>query len=177
MSDGNRAAAGKFDMAIKRKIIGGFLACACMVLPCAHAQEQALARRGDPAPSHRADTPPAMETVDLTVPQGTPLQVALAKETRVKKVGQPIQGRIVEPVYSFDKIVIPVGTEVDGQIIKIQSPSAGRRTTAALDADFTPARKTEIEFDELILPDGNRLAVHTVVTPGSGQPRICLRRE
>ncbi len=157
-------------MAIKRRIIGGFLACACMALPCAHAQEQALARRGDPAPSHRADTPPAMETVDLTVPEGTPLQVALAKETRVKKVGQPIQGRIVEPVYSFDKIVIPVGTEVDGQIIKIQSPSAGRRTTAALDADFTPARKTEIEFDKLILPDGNRLAVHTVVTPGSGQP-------
>ena len=106
----------------------------------------------------------------MTVPQGTALQVALATETRVKKAGQPIEGRIVEPVYSFDKIVIPVGTEVDGQIIEIKSPSAGRRTTAALDADFTPARKTEIEFDELILPDGKRLAVHTVVTPGSGQP-------
>jgi hypothetical protein len=111
-----------------------------------------------------------MEAVDLTVPRGTPLQVALTTETRVKKTGQPIEGRIVEPVYSFDKIVIPVGTEVDGRIIKIEGPSAGRRTTAALDADFTPARKTEIEFDELILPDGKHLAVHTVVTPGSGQP-------
>ncbi len=157
-------------MAIKRKIIGGFLVCTCVALPCAHAQDQAPARQADSAPSHRTDTTPAMQTVDLTVPEGTPLQVALAKETRVKKTGQPIQGRIVEPVYSFDKIVIPVGTEVHGQIINIKSPSAGRRTTAALDADFTPARKTEIEFDELILPNGNRLAIHTVVTPGSGQP-------
>lgn len=155
-------------MAIKLKIVGGFLACTCVTLSCAHAQTPADG--SDPAPAHRADAPAAMETVDLTVPQGTPLQVALTKETRVKKAGQPIEGRIVEPVYSFDKIVIPVGTEVDGQIIKIKSPSAGRRTAAALDADFTPARKTEIEFDELILPDGKRLAVHTVVTPGSGQP-------
>ena len=142
--------------------------CACVTVSCAHAQVPAGS--SDPALSHRADASAAMETVDLTVPQGTPLQVALTNETRVKKAGQPIEGRIVEPVYSFDKIVIPVGTEVDGQIIKIKSPSAGRRTTAALDADFTPARKTEIEFDELILPDGKRLAVHTVVTPGSGQP-------
>lgn len=157
-------------MAIKRKIIGSFLVCACVAVPCAHAQEQTPGSRSDPAPSRRVDAPAPMETVDLTVPEGTPLQVAIAKETRVKKAGQPIQGRIVEPVYSFDKIVIPVGTEVDGQMIKIISPSAGRRTTAALDADFTPARKTEIEFDELILPNGNRLAIRTVVTPGSGQP-------
>jgi hypothetical protein len=155
-------------MAIKRKIVSVFLACACVTVLCAHAQVPGGS--SDPAPWHRADASPAVETVDLTVPQGTPLQVALTKETRVKKLGQPIEGRIVEPVYSFDKIVIPVGTEVDGQIIKLKSPSAGRRTTAALDADFTPARKTEIEFDELILPDGKRFAVHTVVTPGSGQP-------
>jgi hypothetical protein len=155
-------------MAIKRKIVSGFLACACVTVSCAHAQVPA--GNSDPALSHRADASAAMETVDLTVPQGTPLQVAITTETRVKKAGQPIEGRIVEPVYSFDKIVIPVGTEVDGKIIQIKGPSAGRRTTAALDADFTPARKTEIEFDELILPDGKRLPVHTVVTPGSGQP-------
>ena len=155
-------------MAIKRKIVVGFFAYACVTVWCAHAQVPAGS--SDPALSHRADASAPMETVDLTVPQGTPLQVALAKETRVKKPGQPIEGRIVEPVYSFDKIVIPVGTEVDGQIVQIKGPSAGRRTTAALDADFTPARKTEIEFDELILPGGKRLAVHTVVTPGSGQP-------
>jgi hypothetical protein len=155
-------------MAIKRKIVSVFLACACVTVSCAHAQVPGGS--SDPAVSHRVDASAPMETVDLTVPQGTPLQVALTKETRVKKLGQPIEGRIVEPVYSFDKIVIPVGTEVDGRIIKLKSPSAGRRTTAALDADFTPARKTEIEFDELILPDGKRFAVHTVVTPGSGQP-------
>ena len=155
-------------MAIKRKIVGGFLACACVTVSCAHAQIPAGS--SDPPLSHRADASAPMETVALTVPQGTALQVALTTETRVKKTGQPIEGRIVEPVYSFDKIVIPVGTEVDGQIIEIKSPSAGRRTTAALDADFTPASKTEVEFDELILPDGKHLAVHTVVTPGSGQP-------
>ncbi|HEY6904325.1 MAG TPA: hypothetical protein VI216_08455, partial [Candidatus Acidoferrales bacterium] len=94
-------------MAIKRKIVGGVLTCACVAVSCAHAQ--APAGSSDPAPSHRANASAAVETVDLTVPQGTPLQVALTKETRVKKTGQPVEGRIVEPVYSFDKIVIPVG--------------------------------------------------------------------
>ncbi len=103
------------------------------------------------------------------MPRETPLQVVLDKEVRIQKAGQPIQGRLIEPVYAFDKLVIPVGTEVAGQITEIESVSGGQRAAAALDADFTPARKIRIEFSEIILSDGKRIPIHTSVTPGSGQ--------
>jgi hypothetical protein len=47
------------------------------------------------------------------------LKVALDQEVRVQKVGQPIHGKLVEPVYAFDKLVVPAGTEVIGQISAI----------------------------------------------------------
>ncbi len=116
-----------------------------------------------------ADESQAAQTVPLAVPKGTPLQVALDREVRVRTTGQNIHGRVVAPVYAFDKIVIPVGTEVLGKITKIESPSGAKRTEAALNADFTPPRKIETEFTEIILPDGKHIAVHTIVTPGSGE--------
>jgi hypothetical protein len=112
--------------------------------------------------------PPPPQTVGLTVPQGTPLQVALDQEVRLRKVGQPIHGRIVEPVYAFDHIVIPVGTEVTGQVTKIGEISGGKRTMAALDADFSPTRKVEVTFNDLMLA-GKHMALATSVTAGSGQ--------
>lgn len=121
-----------------------------------------------PAPTTSPSATPA-ETVRLTVPKGTPLQVALDREVRLQKVGQPIHGRVVEPVYAFDKIVLPVGTEVTGQITKIEGISGGKRTAAALDADFTPAHKIQVEFNQLILAEGKHIDIHTTVTPGSGQ--------
>jgi hypothetical protein len=38
-----------------------------------------------------------------------------------------------------------------------------------LNADFSPARKVQIEFNDLEMPDGRHLPIHTTVTPGSGQ--------
>ena len=107
--------------------------------------------------------------IELTVAKGSPLQVALDQEVRVKKVGQPIHARVMEPVYAFDHIVVPVGSEITGEITKIETVSGGKRTLAALDADFSPARKVEVNFNELVLADGRRFALHTSVTPGSGQ--------
>jgi hypothetical protein len=125
----------------------------------------------EPALSRRPpDNPPVSETVPLTVPKGTPVQVALDKEVRIEKVGQPIHGRVIEPIYAFDKLMIPAGTEATGEITKIGHISGGKRTVAALDADLTPAHSIEIEFNEFVLPDGKHIPVHTVVTPGSGQP-------
>jgi hypothetical protein len=107
------------------------------------------------------------ETIPLIVPKGTPVQVALDDEVRVRADGQSIKGHVVEPVYAFDKLVIPVGTTVTGQIKKIGNVSTGKRTMAALDADFTPVHEVRVEFNELVLPDGRHILVQTSVTPGS----------
>ncbi len=109
------------------------------------------------------------EDIDLKVPKGSALQVVLDREIRVQKVGQPIHGHLIEPVYTFDKLVLPVGTEVTGQISQIESVSAGQRTLAALDANFTPTRKISVEFNDLSLADGKHIPIQTTVASGSGQ--------
>jgi hypothetical protein len=111
----------------------------------------------------QADQP----TIPLTLPAGTPLKVALDKEVRVRKPGQPIQGKTLEPVYVFDKLVIPAGSAVKGKVSEIAGVSKKRWTMAAMNADFSPSREVQVEFDELVLPDGRHLPMKTAVFPGS----------
>ncbi len=129
-----------------------------------------------PDPAHRSSTATgdrtaltSFETIPLVVPQGIAIQIALDKETRVRKVGQPITGHVIEPVYAFDKLVVPVGTTATGQITRLQGASNGQRVLDALDAEFSPARKIDVEFTEFVLPDGKHLPIRTHVVPGSGQ--------
>ena len=171
--------AARKTTAITSGILGVFfLGCLCAAWTPAQAQDSASPPQAtSPAPEtslqrRPANSAPARlpnESIPLIVPKGTPVQVALDKEVRVKKVGQPIRGHVAQPVYAFDKLVIPVGTEAEGRIVKITGVSRGKRVMEAIDADFTPARKIEIEFDELDLPDGKHMPVQTTVTPGSGQ--------
>lgn len=109
------------------------------------------------------------ETVALKLPSGTPLQIALDKEVRVRKLGQAIHGRVIQPVYAFDHLVIPVGAEVTGHISNISGISTKKRTLGILNVDLTPAHTIEVEFDDLLLADGKDIRLHTSVTPGSGQ--------
>ena len=154
------------------------LACACIAMATisARAQENPTPTQPptqqeiEPALTHRpAEQPLTSPTVALTVPKGTPIQVALDKEVRIKKVGQPVHGHVVEPVYAFDKLVIPAGSEVTGQIAQVEGVSKGKRVMSALDADFTPAHKVEVEFNQINLANGKQIPVQTKVIPGSGQ--------
>jgi hypothetical protein len=115
------------------------------------------------------DQPAAPQVVPLMVPKQTSLQVALDKELRVRKVGQSVSARLVDPVYAFDRLVVPAGSEIRGEVTKIEALSGTRRTLAGLNADFTPVRNIEVTFTDLVLPDGKHLSLHTNVTAGSGQ--------
>ena len=115
-----------------------------------------------------ASQPMMPQNIALTVPKGTPVQVALDQEVRLRGVGQSVHARVMEPVYAFDKLVIPVGTEVRGQVTSVERLSKGKRTAAALDADFTPMRKVQVEFSEFVLNNGQHIPIRTNVTPGSG---------
>jgi hypothetical protein len=146
---------------------------------CSHAQDtnptpqqtptldQAIVLTHRPAASPSEQPKPA--TIPLTVPKGTPMQVALDGEVRLREVGQSLHAHLVQPIYAYDKLVIPVGAAVEGRVTRIESVSKGKRVLDALDADFTPTRKVEVTFSEVILTDGKHIPIHTVVTPGSGQ--------
>jgi hypothetical protein len=110
---------------------------------------------------------PADDSIPVTIPAGSPLKVALDQEVRVQRVGQAVHGRVVEPVYSFDRLVIPAGSEVIGKIASLEEISKKKRTLAAMDADFSPPRQLQIDFNELIMPNGQHLPLQTLVSPAA----------
>lgn len=177
-SSGRRVSSRFFARPLLNWAAGSVLACACIAMGAVstHAQQNPVAtasaaqQDSEPVLTHRpAEQPAVSPTVALTVPKGTPIQVALDKEVRVQKVGQPVHGHVVEPLYAFDKLVIPAGSEVTGQIAQVEGVSSGKRVMAALDADFTPERKIEVEFNQINLATGKHIPVRTKVIPGSGQ--------
>jgi hypothetical protein len=141
---------------------------ASLSLGLAHGQTLSV-RPSGPVQSAPAQpqTPPSA-TIPLAVPEGTPIKVALDKEVRLRKVGQPLHAKVIEPVYSFDKLVVPAGSEVRGQVSAIDGIPKSRRTMAALDADFSPPRQIHVEFTDLVLKDGRHVSLQTIVTPGTG---------
>jgi hypothetical protein len=149
-----------------------FLALASALCNAAQAQDAApapAANNAQTAPTQAPTAPSPAPSIQLNVAKDTPLQIALDKEVRLKTNGQALHGRIVEPVYAFDKLVIPVGTEVNGKVTAIDPVSAGKRTAAALDANFSPSRQFQVNFNELVLPDGQHIPFQAAITPGSGQ--------
>lgn len=110
---------------------------------------------------------PADTAIDLTIPAGTPIKIALDEEIKVKTVGQPVHGKVVEPVYAFDKVVVPRGTEAIGKISQIEDVSKKTRTLSALDANFSPPHAVHVAFNELVLADGRHLPIETVVSAAS----------
>src|ERR1700678_1329896 len=157
-------------MALSRGVCSLFLACAGW----------ASAQDAPPAPPLDSRLPPAytdanippsvlLETVPLIVPEGTAVEIALDEEIRIRKVGQSISGHVVEPVYAFDKLVVPVGTAAAGRITNIEATSNGNRRLSAQVAEFTPAHQIDVEYPELVLPDAKHLPIPPRVTPRPGQ--------
>jgi hypothetical protein len=104
-------------------------------------------------------------TVPMSVEAGTPIKVALDSEVRVRKVGQVIHGKTVEPVYAFDKLLIPTGTVVNGKVSAIDSVPGRTRAMDAADGNFSPARHVHVQFDELVMGDGRAVALQTIASP------------
>jgi len=119
------------------------------------------------APATSETSAKSSDAIPLAIPPGTPLPVVLDKELRIHKVGQPIHGKIAEPVYAFDKLVVPAGSEVTGSVSRLGGVSAEKRVLAALNANFSPSRDVQIDFDQLVLPDGRHVPLHTKVSPAS----------
>src|SRR5205814_2939069 len=78
----------------------------------------AVAIGGSPRVLAQADD----QSIALVVQAGRPLSMALDERIRLTRVGPPIAGTLVEPVYVFDRIVIPVGTRVFGHVTSWKRP-------------------------------------------------------
>ncbi len=104
------------------------------------------------------------QNVSLTVPAGAPLRLYLTKKVS-KRPGAPVEAKLLEPIYAFDREVLPAGTLAFGEIGRVPAVGRWQRVRAILNGDFTPLRNAELEINTLNLPDGRKLFTRTVATP------------
>ena len=103
-------------------------------------------------------------TMALTVGTGRPLQIVVDQRITIRQVGQPVAGSLVEPLYAYDRIVVPAGTKVLGHVAALEDPSKMVRTRAFLSGDFAPRRHVVLQFDTLMPDDHDPIAIETRVT-------------
>lgn len=102
-----------------------------------------------------------------TIPSGVPLRVALEGRVAIKRVGEPIRGRLVDPVYVYDRVALPAGCVVEGHVASIGPVPISRRLGAILSGNFTPPREVRAQFDALVFGDGSRLPLRTAPARGT----------
>ena len=99
-------------------------------------------------------------SVPLTAENGVALRLYLTQRLPMR-VGGTASAKLIEPVYAFDRVVIPAGAEVTGRITSLKPASKLVRTQAILGGNFTPLHWARVEFTEIKMPDGRTLAIHT----------------
>ena len=63
-----------------------------------------------------------------------------------KRLASPVEAKLLEPVFAFDREVIPAGTIALGKVSRTQSVTKWLRVRAILSGDFTPLRQAQVEF-------------------------------
>jgi hypothetical protein len=127
------------------------------------------AQEQHPANAIQTMTGAPLVTVPMSVSAGTPIKVALDSEVRIKTVGQLIHGKTTEPVYAFDKLLIPAGTIVNGKLVAIDDVPKTVRVQSALNANFSPVHNVHLQFDELVMADGRHVPISTVASPAPNE--------
>jgi hypothetical protein len=103
----------------------------------------------------------------LTVPAGTLLRVEVTRRTRLHK-DRPIEGRLLEPVYAENRLLIPSGATLEGTISELRPATHGKRLEAKFHGDFTPLNEPVIQWTELERSDGSRYPLLGESADGAG---------
>lgn len=114
--------------------------------------------------------------IDLALPPGRTLQLALDRKVRIGRVGQPVSATVIEPVYSYDRIVVPAGTRARGHIERLEKLPRPLRVRAVVGGDFTPLRHAVLSFDTLTFADGREVAIRTHLEGGFDNVALAVAR-
>jgi hypothetical protein len=110
--------------------------------------------------------PPAtVVNVPLIVSAGVPLRTYVTKRLRMR-LDEPVQAKLIDPIYAFDRIVVPAGAELQGHVTKLDPIAKMKRAQALLNGDFTPLHFARVEFTTITMPDGHSLPIHTADSEG-----------
>ena len=111
------------------------------------------------------------QTVDLVLRSGRSLRVALDRRVTIHQTGQTITGTLMEPVYVYDRIVLPVGSHLTGHIERLEQPSKKKRTLAVAEGDFSPHPHPILQFDSIVDSAGRTIPIRTTVRGGTLRAR------
>lgn len=89
----------------------------------------------------------------LKVPSGSKIEVQLEHDVPMK-VGRTVRGKTVYPLYVENRLMIPAGSAVLGEIVALEHGSKKARLSARLGGDFTPLHEPQIRFKKVLLGDG-----------------------
>jgi hypothetical protein len=103
----------------------------------------------------------------LTVPSGTLLRVEVIQRCHLRK-GSPAEGRLLEPIYADNRLLVPRGAVLRGRIVAVRPASHHERLDAKFHGDFTPLRVPVIEWTTLTRGDGTESPIQAESTTGAG---------
>lgn len=103
---------------------------------------------------------PQQMPVKLQVEAGTPLRVYIVRRVPYR-VGQVVQAKLIEPIWAFDRVVIPEGSTLQGQVVELDPVPKMMRARAILGGDFTPLKRAQVSFMSLKMPDGRAVPLQT----------------
>jgi hypothetical protein len=119
------------------------------------------------APGGTNEAAAAVDVDHLTVPSGTLLRVEVTQRSRLRK-GNLMQGRLLEPIYADNRLLVPSGAVVRGKIVDLLPATRGKQWEAKFHGDFTRLREPVIEWTTLTRGDGEQFAVEGESTTGPG---------
>ena len=112
----------------------------------------------------RAQQDPQPTPIDLVVEAGRPFRIALDARVRITRVDQPVTGALIDPLYAYDRVVVPAGTLVRGHVSALEPEPKRLRIQSLAAGDFSPHHGIVIQFDTLTFADGRTLPIRTHVS-------------
>ena len=109
----------------------------------------------------------ADDTRQVTVPAGTLLRVEVARRVRLR-LGSEIEGRLLEPIYAENRLLVPCGAVLHGTIVEMHPAPRSKRLNAKLRGDFTPLREPVIQWTALSRVDGSEYSLLAESRTGAG---------
>jgi len=105
-----------------------------------------------------ANAPITAIQVPLVVSAGSPLRLYITKRLRMR-LNEPVQAKLIDPIYAFDRIVVPAGVELQGHVTALDPVSKMTRFQAIVNGDFSPLHFARVEFTNIAMPGGQSKSV------------------
>ncbi len=86
----------------------------------------------------------------VTVGAGVPLHITLTRTAKMR-VGAPVEGILTDPVWVYDRLVLPKGATAHGTVESLEPLEGEDRLKAKLNGDLTPLHTPVVRFTSVLV--------------------------